>query len=143
MAKEGDVVQLPVGNTLTVQAAADAFLDALPNPNTVRAYALGKTATRLGEAQPLAAVANDEIGETLEALWGSAAVRRAARPRLRHRLPGHRHPARLHAPAYGRVRHELFEVATEFSLRVAAMHLDAGNTRTSRALLGNRICDRA
>lgn len=44
---------------------------------------------------------------------------------------------RLHAPAIGRIRQELFEVATEFSLRVAAMHLDAGNTRTSRALLGN------
>ncbi len=43
---------------------------------------------------------------------------------------------RLHAPARGRVHQELLDVATEFSLRVAAMHLDAGDPHTSRCLLG-------
>ncbi|MER6005900.1 hypothetical protein ABT120_45660 [Nonomuraea angiospora] len=45
-------------------------------PNTVRAYAagVGKTASRLGEHRPLTAVADDEIGEALEVLWGGAAV---------------------------------------------------------------------
>ncbi|MEV1005220.1 hypothetical protein [Nonomuraea sp. NPDC050202] len=42
---------------------------------TVRAAAgVGKTAVRLGEHRPLAAVADDEVGEALEALWGGAAV---------------------------------------------------------------------
>ncbi|GAA3618021.1 hypothetical protein GCM10022419_124420 [Nonomuraea rosea] len=70
------VAQLPTGQHLTVPAAADAFLDTLPNPNTVRAYAagVGKIALRLGEHRPLAAVADDEIGEVLETLWGGAAV---------------------------------------------------------------------
>ncbi|BDM74736.1 hypothetical protein HEK616_82230 (plasmid) [Streptomyces nigrescens] len=35
---------------------------------------MGKTAERLGEARPLASVADDEIGETLELLWGTSAV---------------------------------------------------------------------
>jgi hypothetical protein len=70
------VVQLPTGKALTVRAAADVFLDSLGNPNTVRNYgiAVGKTVERLGEAQPLASVADDEIGEALELLWGTAAV---------------------------------------------------------------------
>ncbi|MGN9847539.1 tyrosine-type recombinase/integrase [Nonomuraea sp. H19] len=70
------VVQLPAGRHLTVRAAADAFLDTLPNPDTVRAYAagVGKIALRLGKHRPLAVVADDEIGEALEALWGGAAV---------------------------------------------------------------------
>jgi integrase len=52
------------------------FLDSLGNPNTVRNYGIGvaKTAERLGEARPLASVADDEIGEALELLWGTAAV---------------------------------------------------------------------
>ncbi|MGA4992781.1 hypothetical protein [Nonomuraea bangladeshensis] len=56
------VAQLPAGKALTVRGAADAFLDALGNPNTVRNHAIGvgKTAERVGEA--------------LEALWGSTAV---------------------------------------------------------------------
>jgi hypothetical protein len=33
-----------------------------------------RTAERIGEARPLATVADDEIGEALELLWGSAAV---------------------------------------------------------------------
>ncbi|WP_248960274.1 DUF4158 domain-containing protein [Sphaerisporangium perillae] len=55
---------------------ANAVLDALPNPNTVRAYTagVGKTTIRRGEDRPWAAVADDEIGEALEALWGGAAV---------------------------------------------------------------------
>ena len=35
---------------------------------------VGKTAERIGEARPLASVADDEIGEALELLWGTAAV---------------------------------------------------------------------
>ncbi|BAU81403.1 recombinase [Streptomyces laurentii] len=35
---------------------------------------MGKTAERLGEARPLASVADDEIGGALEQLWGEAAV---------------------------------------------------------------------
>ncbi|MCY0933335.1 site-specific integrase [Streptomyces sp. H34-S4] len=70
------VVQLPAGKMLTVRAAADVFLDSLGNPNTVRNYGIGvgKTAERLGEGRPLTSVADDEIGEALELLWGSAAV---------------------------------------------------------------------
>lgn len=70
------VVQLSAGKALTVRVAADVFLDSLGNRNTVRTYGIGvgKTAERLGEARPLASVADDEIGEALELLWGSAAV---------------------------------------------------------------------
>ncbi|SDN73686.1 tyrosine-type recombinase/integrase [Streptomyces wuyuanensis] len=70
------VVQLPTGKALTVRTAADVFLDSLGNPNTVRNYGIGvgKTAERLGEGRPLASVADDEIGEALELLWGTAAV---------------------------------------------------------------------
>ena len=70
------VVQLPVGKALTVRAAADAFLDSLGNPNTVRNYGIGvgKTVERIGEGRPLASVMDDEIGEVLELLWGEAAV---------------------------------------------------------------------
>ncbi|GAA3791816.1 hypothetical protein GCM10023083_29170 [Streptomyces phyllanthi] len=69
-------VQLPVGKALTVRAAADAFLDSLRNPNTARSYStgVGKTAEQIGEARPLGSVADDEIGEALELLWGTAAV---------------------------------------------------------------------
>lgn len=35
---------------------------------------VGKTTERIGEARPLASVADDEIGEVLELLWGTAAV---------------------------------------------------------------------
>jgi integrase len=70
------LVPFPAGKTLTVRTAGDAFLDSLTNPNTVRNYAIGigKTAERLGETRPLAAVSDEEIGEALELLWGSAAV---------------------------------------------------------------------
>ncbi|MFE7464567.1 hypothetical protein ACFU6R_10730 [Streptomyces sp. NPDC057499] len=70
------VLLLPTGKALTVRTAADAFLDSLTDPNTVRNYgiALGKTAEHLGEGRPLAAVADDEIGGALELLWGSSAV---------------------------------------------------------------------
>ncbi|ALV49430.1 MULTISPECIES: tyrosine-type recombinase/integrase [Streptomyces] len=70
------VVQLPTGKALTVHAAADAFLDSLRNPNTLRSYGVGvgKTAERIGESRPLGSVADDEIGEALELLWGTAAV---------------------------------------------------------------------
>lgn len=70
------VVQLPTGKALTVRAAVDVFLDSLGNPNTVRNYGIGvgKTADRIGEGRPLASVADDEIGEALELLWGTSAV---------------------------------------------------------------------
>ncbi|MFB8183562.1 site-specific integrase [Streptomyces sp. NPDC055966] len=69
-------VLLPPGKALTVRTAADAFLDSLINPDTIRNYgiAVGKIAEHLGEARPLAAVADDEIGGALELLWGSSAV---------------------------------------------------------------------
>lgn len=62
------VVQLSAGKALTVRTAADAFLDSLRNPNTVRSYGVGvgKTAERIGEARPLGSVADDEIGEAQE-----------------------------------------------------------------------------
>ncbi|AXK88490.1 Site-specific recombinase XerD [Nocardia farcinica] len=61
---------------ITVRAAGDGFLDSIRSPNTRRSYAIAvdKTTARLGEARPLANVADDEIGETLETLWGEAAV---------------------------------------------------------------------
>jgi integrase len=70
------VIQLPAGKASTVRGAADVFLDSLGNPNTVRNYGIGvgKITERLGEARPLASVADDEIGEALELLWGTAAV---------------------------------------------------------------------
>ena len=70
------VVQLPAGKALTVRVAAGAFLDSLRNPNTVRSHGVGvgKTAERIGEGRPLGSVADDEIGEALELLWGTAAV---------------------------------------------------------------------
>ncbi|GAA3820797.1 hypothetical protein GCM10022226_46430 [Sphaerisporangium flaviroseum] len=69
----------PTPLVLTVRGAADAFLDALGNPNTVRNYAIGvgKTAELVGEGRPLGQVADDEIGDALEALWGSTAVNAA------------------------------------------------------------------
>ena len=69
-----------------MRAAADAFLDSVRSPNTRRAYAAAveKTAVRLdghgvegtgvGWSRPLAGVADEEVGEALEALWGEAAV---------------------------------------------------------------------
>ncbi|WP_137981173.1 tyrosine-type recombinase/integrase [Streptomyces violaceusniger] len=70
------VVQLSAGKALTVRAAADVFLDSLGNSNTLRSYGIGvgKTAERLGEARPLSTVEDDEVGGTLERLWGEAAV---------------------------------------------------------------------
>nr|WP_241787888.1 hypothetical protein [Streptomyces sp. PRh5] len=66
----------PAGKALTVRTAADVFLDSLDNPNTLRSYGVGvgKTAGRLGEDRPLSMVADDEIGEALELLWGTSAV---------------------------------------------------------------------
>ncbi|KAF4407957.1 hypothetical protein GCU69_16405 [Streptomyces lycii] len=70
------VVQLPAGKALTVRTAADVFLGSLDNPNTLRSYGIGvgKTAEHLGEDRPLAVVADDEDGSTLELSWGSSAV---------------------------------------------------------------------
>ncbi|MET4168425.1 MULTISPECIES: hypothetical protein [Gordonia] len=68
---------LPSG--ITVRAAGDSFLDSIHSPNTRRSYAIAvdKTTATLGETRPLANVADDEIGETLETLWGSSAVHQA------------------------------------------------------------------
>jgi integrase/recombinase XerC len=65
-----------VPSRITVRAAGDGFLDSIGSPNTRRAYAIGvdKTAATLGENRPLSDVADDEIGEALENLWGEAAV---------------------------------------------------------------------
>ena len=71
------VVALPTNpSALTVGRAAELFLDSLGNPNTIRGYAIavGKTAEKLGEHRPLAAVTDDDVGEALESLWGRAAV---------------------------------------------------------------------
>lgn len=70
------VVQLLAVKALSVRAAADAFLGSLRNPNTVRSYStgVGKTAERVGAGRPLGSVADDEIGEAPELLWGTAAV---------------------------------------------------------------------
>lgn len=74
------------GSGVTVRAAADAFLDSVRSANTRRAYAAAveKTAARLdgsgadgagaGWSRPLAAVADEEVGAALEALWGEAAI---------------------------------------------------------------------
>ncbi len=43
---------------------------------------------------------------------------------------------RLHAHGDARILRDLFAVSTEFALRVASMHLDAGDARMSRRLLG-------
>lgn len=65
-----------VSSGITVRAAGDRFLDSTRAANTRRAYAIAvdKTVDQLGDARPLADVADDEIGETLETLWGDAAV---------------------------------------------------------------------
>lgn len=72
-----EVTMLPSG--ITVRAAGDSFLDSIHSPNTRRSYAIAvdKTTATLGETRPLANVADDEIGETLETLWGSSAVHQA------------------------------------------------------------------
>ncbi|WP_433859736.1 hypothetical protein [Streptomyces kronopolitis] len=48
----------------------------LPTGNTIRSYGVevDKTAERIGETLPLGSVADDEIGEALELLSGTAAV---------------------------------------------------------------------
>ncbi|WP_225860917.1 tyrosine-type recombinase/integrase [Streptomyces triticiradicis] len=70
------VVALPTGKALTVQGAADRYLESLPNPNTARSYGIGvsKAVDCLGAGRPLESVADDEVGEILEQLWGSGAV---------------------------------------------------------------------
>ncbi|MFJ6348682.1 tyrosine-type recombinase/integrase [Streptomyces sp. NPDC092046] len=72
----GNVVHLPTGKALTVQTAADRYLDALNNPNTARNYGIGirKTVEHIGPGRPLDSIADDEVGQALEQLWGTAAV---------------------------------------------------------------------
>ncbi len=85
---------------ITIRAAGDAYLDSIPSINTRRAYAtaVDKTAEQLGATRPLADVADDEIGEVLETLWGEAAVntsnaRRAAVASWLAWCREHGHPA--------------------------------------------------
>lgn len=61
---------------MTVRAAADVFLDSLDSANTLRSYGIGvgTTAEHLGDARPLATVADHEIGGPLEQVRGEAAV---------------------------------------------------------------------
>ena len=76
-------------SSITVRAAADSFLDSIRSANTRRAYttAVDKTTAAIGDPRLLAAVADDEIGETLETLWGSSAVNSwNARPPRRCRV---------------------------------------------------------
>lgn len=63
---------------VTLRGAVDAFL-ATPrcaNPNTHRAYAdvLDRILDQLGPGRALADVADGEIGDVLEELWGTAAA---------------------------------------------------------------------
>lgn len=71
------VVPLKTGSgAATMRTAADRYLDQITIANTRRAYttALGKVVPELGEGRPLSAVADDEIGQVLEQLWGTAAA---------------------------------------------------------------------
>ncbi|MFF7249233.1 hypothetical protein ACFZBU_35610 [Embleya sp. NPDC008237] len=72
----GNIAHLPAGGTWSVATAADAFVDALDNPNTVRGYgtALNAIVDRVGADRPLALAADDEIDEALELAWGKAGV---------------------------------------------------------------------
>jgi transcriptional regulator with XRE-family HTH domain len=87
---------------------------------------------------PMVAIADvGVIRDTLRALtasdrqFGGAHARQYATDYL-----GNLVLPRLRAHGDERVLHELFAVSTEFALRVASMHLDAGNARMSRKLLG-------
>ncbi|WP_158942725.1 hypothetical protein [Streptomyces sp. ERV7] len=57
-------------------SVADRYLDSITVANTRRSYttALGKVVSELGEGRPLSSLADDEIGQVLEQLWGTAAV---------------------------------------------------------------------
>jgi integrase len=63
------------GQGVDLAAAADAFLSTtrVANPNTHRAYAsaVDRTIDRLGRTRLLAAIAEEEIGAALTALWGT------------------------------------------------------------------------
>lgn len=65
------------GASVTLQAAADAFLSSprCENPNTRRAYAgvIDTVVAQLGADRELGGLAGDEIADTLEALWATAA----------------------------------------------------------------------
>lgn len=66
--------QLSLGNTTTVQVSTATFLGSFGNANTIRSYGIGvrQIAERLGNERLLAAVGDDEIGEAMKALWGTA-----------------------------------------------------------------------
>lgn len=76
------VVQLFPGTALTVRGAADALLDSLRNPTSLRTYAigLGKTVERLGEARPVAGSRTTRLARP----WSS----RGAPPRSTPGTPG-------------------------------------------------------
>ncbi|WP_298181023.1 hypothetical protein [Saccharomonospora sp.] len=105
------------------------FLDSLGNPNTIRGYAtaVGKTAARLGEQRPLEAVADDEIGEALELLWGTAAVNTWNARRAAVKAKGARAKVRRRGQACEDVVLEI-------------VYWDAGTARLLPRLLKDRTC---
>ncbi len=58
---------------VVVISSRDFSID-LSRRSGARTIGVGKTAERLGEDWPLASVADDEAGESLELLWGTTAV---------------------------------------------------------------------
>lgn len=89
-----------MSSRITARAAGDGFLDQVRSANTRRAYAtaVDKTTDRLGADRSLADVADEEIGDALETLWGEAAVntwnaRRAAVTSWLTWCREHGHPA--------------------------------------------------
>lgn len=84
MAPTAHRIHAPVLRT-TLRSTAEAFLDTIGSSNTRRAYSIAilKTVDRLDGRAPdgllapsraLASVTDDEIGASLEFLWGTAAV---------------------------------------------------------------------
>ncbi|GAA2063010.1 hypothetical protein GCM10009839_87850 [Catenulispora yoronensis] len=67
----------PDGSGITIRDAMDRFLSSprCANPNTRRAYAaaLDKLADRLGPHRRLPSISEQEVGDGLAALWGTAA----------------------------------------------------------------------
>lgn len=140
---------LPLVERLEVQLGADgALMDLVPSERmtvqrrsnvekAVRYDGLQASASselRIPPVQPTDVVA---IRDMLRALTGSD--RQFGGHHARAYAADYLHNVitpRLHMPAPSPVRHALFSVATEFSLRVAAMHLDAGHPRISKNMLG-------
>ncbi|MFC4883786.1 hypothetical protein ACFPK5_01070 [Streptomyces beijiangensis] len=110
------VVPLKTASTAaTVRSAADRYLDSITVVNTRRAYttALGKVVPELGEARPLSAVADDEIGQPSRSSGApppphlerpARRGRRLARLVPRQELDAAAHPGLVQADARTRLR---------------------------------------